>query len=1050
MARTKINGVAIATLVTCSLFLSVSTFTHAKHPDENKLHPKLKKALENKSESWVYFVQMDLDPAVLYEGHLSGFKATKPKQGKRFDSKNEDVKKYRKHLKSKHDGALQGAGVRADKKIHDFSVALNGFTAKLSKDQATKLAKQPGVVKVRPDIIRYKTSENRSVSLGFSDAAGSWIRGATGEDVVVGIIDTGIWPEHPSFADDGSYGPSPVGVLDETRPSCHFGNAAHNEKDAVFQCNNKLLGARQMLDTYREFVGIEASEFDSARDDDGHGTHTGSTAAGNAGVAASIFGIPRGTVSGVAPRARIIAYKGLGLFGGFGSDLAAAIDQAVADGVDVINYSVGGGPSLEGPDDIAFLFAADAGVFVATSAGNDGPDPGTIGGPASVPWLTSVGASSGDQAFISEISLSGPGKAPEKLWGGSVTNGIENYNLVDADTVGDGSNGECLLPFPPGTFKANDAVLCNRYDFGVARTRRASNVAEGGAGAVLLHNVSAAHPNMTPTDNHPLPTVHMLKDVGQPLKDYLMSHTGQVQISFTQGETRNAREDSRVKTYMASFSSQGPDSVALDIIKPDVTAPGINILAGASPVHNGSAAQGESFQAIMGTSMSSPYVAGLFALIKQARPDWSPAVAKSALMTTAHQKVVKRDYTTAADPFDFGAGHVNTSAKANKDSMFEPGLAYDAGLYDYLGFMCDASPSVFSDPAGTCGLFAALGIQTEAYNLNLPSIGVAELAGKQVVMRTVTSVANESGCRTYEVDVDEPPGFDITVTPKKFTLQQGEAVTYQVIISNKNAPIGEWRFGSLTWEDHELDEDDANAPQCNPAVAGNRNRRESYRHYEVRSPIAVRATLFSSPSQVDLSGVDGSGDFTVRFGYTGNYLAAAHGLEPAVVTSDNVLQDPDQDFDPTDGFSNEHQFDVSNAALLRIAMPPDSVASPDTDLDIFVFDPNGNFVAASFKAGTDELIDIKQPINGTWTVYVHGWQTIGGSSDYQMYSWLIPATPGGNLVINSAPNAAMLGEDAALVFSWTNAAAGQWHLGALSHSGNNGVMGYTLVNVDNR
>ena len=238
------------------------------------------------------------------------------------------------------------------------------------------MTKQPGVVLVQPDVMRYKTTDSSPKFLGLTDRGGAWARGYTGEGVIVGIIDSGIWPEHPSFADDGSYPPLSIGSI-----PCEFGNTAHNPNDAPFTCNNKLLGARQMLETYRALIGAEPDEYDSARDDDGHGTHTASTAAGNAGVRADLYGIPRGRISGMAPRARIIAYKGLGNLGGFGSDLAAAIDQAVADGVDVINYSIGGGPSLLGADDFAFLFAADAGVFAATSAGNDGPGDATVGGP---------------------------------------------------------------------------------------------------------------------------------------------------------------------------------------------------------------------------------------------------------------------------------------------------------------------------------------------------------------------------------------------------------------------------------------------------------------------------------------------------------------------------------------------------------------------------------------------------------------------------------------------------------------------------------------------
>jgi subtilisin family serine protease len=1004
----KISHRVFYLLAILMLILVVAPAALAQGPNPEPPPAPLGGAQGAEAGSGVYIVLMREDPLVAYEGDQSGLPATKPGKGGKVNPHSAHAKKYSEHLKKNHNAALKAVGANENDKIYDYTVAFNGFAAQLTEAQAEEMAKQPGVISVRPDEMRFKTTDNTPVFLGLTDAAGPW--------------DTGIWPEHPSFADDGSYGPPPV-TLEDTpeNPACEFGNTAHNPNDVPFTCNNKLLGARQMLATYRFFIGAEPDEYDSARDDDGHGTHTASTAAGNAGVEASI--------SGVAPRARVIAYKGLGELGGFSSDLAAAIDQAVADGVDVINYSIGGGASLIGADEIAYLFAVDAGVFVATSAGNSGPGPGTIGGPASVPWLTSVGASSHNRSFISDITLSGPGDPPTGLWGGSVTTGIESYNLVDAEGISDvegDTSGMCLNAFPAGTFNSNDAVLCNQYDFGVARTQRVANVAAGGGGAVIFHNVSSTHPNMTPTDNHPLPTVHMLYDVGQPLKDYLVANHGAVTVSFTQSVARYAGEDPRVlPNFMASFSSRGPDPVAEDIIKPDVTAPGMSILAGASPIHVGSAAQGELFQAIMGTSMSSPHVAGIFALVKQAHPDWSPAMAKSALMTTAYQDVVKEDYATPADPFDIGAGHVNPGGKANKGSLFEPGLAYDAGFFEYLGFLCDEEPGAFADPAGTCGFLESIGIPTEAHNLNLPSIGMAEVAGSETVQRTVTSVAKELGWRTYNVSVNAPPGYSVTVEPSTFRLKRGDTATYDVTITNESGPIGEWRFGSLTW-------------------------RDETGHFDVRSPIAVRASLFNGPAEIDGSGESGSASFDVSFGYTGSYTAAPHGLEPATITSDTVVQDPDQDFDPDDGYSNLHQFNLSGAAFFRIAMPPESVTNPDIDLDIYVYDPNGNQVASSTSGGTDELIDIPLPMDGTWSVYVHGWQTIGASADYDMYSWIISATPGGNLTIDSAPTSATLGAVETIDVSWTGATAGQWHLGAVSHTGDVGLMGLTLVNVDNR
>jgi hypothetical protein len=315
-------------------------------------------------------------------------------------------------------------------------------------------------------------------------------------------------------------------------------------------------------------------------------------------------------------------------------------------------------------------------------------------------------------------------------------------------------------------------------------------------------------------------------------------------------------------------------------------------------------------------------------------------------------------------------------------------------------------------------------VPSEAYNLNVPSIGVANVPGSQTVIRTVTSVAQENGWRTYNVSVDAPAGFDVTVSPSSFKLKSGMSATYEVTFTNVSAPIGEWRFGSLSWSD----------------TTG---------HYDVYSPIAVRASLFNAPAEISGSGESGSAGFDVNFGYTGSYSAAAHGLEPAVVTSDNVLQDPDQSFNPNDGFSNLHQFNLSGAALFRIAMPPEATEA-NADLDIFVYNPSGVQVASSTSGGTNEEVNITNPVDGTWTVYVHGWSAPGGDSDYDMYTWAISATPGGNLSIDSAPASATIGATETIDVSWTGATAGQWHLGAVSHTGDVGLMGLTLVNVDNR
>jgi hypothetical protein len=316
-------------------------------------------------------------------------------------------------------------------------------------------------------------------------------------------------------------------------------------------------------------------------------------------------------------------------------------------------------------------------------------------------------------------------------------------------------------------------------------------------------------------------------------------------------------------------------------------------------------------------------------------------------------------------------------------------------------------------------------VPTDASDLNLASIGVGELAGSQTVTRTVTSVAKENGWRRYTVSVDAPEGYEVTVEPSTMRLKKGDTATYEVTITNQTGPIGEWSFGSLTWSD-------------------------KTGAYDVYSPIAVRGALFDAPAEVAEVGESGSASFDVTFGYTGSYSAAPHGLEPAIVTADTVLQDPDQNFDPNDGWSNRHDFTLSGAAFFRNALPPDSVDDPDIDLDMFVFDPNGNEVANSTSGGTDELVDITNPMDGTWSVYIHGWQTVEPSADYTMYTWVISETPGGNLSVDSAPTSATIGATEPIDVSWSGATAGEWHLGAVSHTGDVGVMGMTLIDVDNR
>ncbi len=963
-------------------------------------------------------------------------------------------------LESTHSEVVAEAGVASDQKVQDYTNALNGFSVLASHDQAVAMAANPKVATVQPDELRQVTSDRTPSAapetgtqdddlgrfLGLTAKGGAWASGVNGTGVVVGVIDTGIWPEHPSFADDGTF-PPPSVELENTAdlPSCNFGNTAANPNDAPFTCNNKLIGARQMLATYRALVGAEPFEFDSARDDEGHGTHTASTAAGDADVQASIFGRKIAKISGIAPRAQVIAYKALGNQGGFTSDLASAIDQAVADGVDVINYSIGGGANLLSADTIAFLFAADAGVYAAVSAGNSGPAPSTIGGPADVPWVTAVGANTMSRSFKGTVRLAGG----PTLVGASVTQGTARLPLVDAQLSGKQdvtpANAELCLPGTLDETKVEGKiVLCKRG--GNGRIDKSLTVFDAGGAGMIMFN--ATDTDNLFTDNYFVPSVMLDQSVGLKAKNYIARNRNP-RATLETGTT----DKLRYAPSMTIFSSRGPNPTASDIIKPDITAPGIQILAGDTPMPTpGSQPAGELFQAIAGTSMSSPVMAGMYALIKQQHPDWSAAAAKSAIMTTANTRVKDNDRTSQAGPFAMGSGMVQPGKVADRGSPFNPGLVYDAGFDSYLGFLCDEGPEIFANPAATCARLAGLGIPTKATDLNLSSIGVAALAGSQTITRTVTSVADQP--TTFRASVLAPSGYRITVIPTQFTLAPGQSASYQVVITNRSGPVGEWRTGSISWTGSTArgrhsgsstpDESADAADTASPAsFLGHTNRVGG--RYEVRSPIAVRGTALDVPAELSGTGETGTASFPVKFGYTGPYTAAAHGLVPPIDTTAEISQDPDQTYPSADDGAGVVAVPVTitGAAFARwkLALPGES------DLDLFLLNSDGEVIAQSTNGGTDEEINLASPPDGDYTMIVHGWQVVGGPLTFTLQNWIVPSASGGTLVIDSAPTSAAIGATGTVAVSWTGASAGVSYLGAVSHSDASGVLALTLLDV---
>ncbi|HUF14388.1 MAG TPA: S8 family peptidase [Acidimicrobiia bacterium] len=980
-------------------------------------------ALQVSGDRAPYVVIMDDDPVVAYEGDVPGLAATKPARGRKVNPNSAAVKNYQKHLDNQRGKASAAAGVADSRIVNTYHFTLAGFSALLTPAEAERLQNQKGVISVVRDELRQLHTDASGDFLGLTDAGGAYDSDIDGEGVVVGIIDTGIWPEHPSFADTGSLPDPPVSIDDvdvdpgpdvEILLGCNFGDTAHNPDDLAFECNDKLIGARDMRTLYNALIGPEL--YNSARDADGHGSHTASTAAGNAEVPAEIFGIERGTVTGIANRAHVVAYKGCGDLGCFVGDLADAIDQAVADGVDVINYSIGSlTPGLTGPDDIGFLFAAAVGVHVATSNGNSGPGAGTVGSPASVPWLTSVGASHHDRMFQGSVVL-GDGS---EIFGASVTAGVDTADLVDAADL---RNELCspdtrFTPPPRGKI-----VLCKGAVGRAAKSRAV--LEQGGVGMILYNDV--AHQTL-PSDNHFVPTVHVTNADGLDIKAYIDS----VVPGRGGGKAIGVRAEAEIMggeavereggTFMAFFSSRGPvgSPASSDIIKPDVTAPGVQILAANSPAE-GFDAPGQLFQAIQGTSMSSPHGAGLLALLKQAHPTWSPAAVKSALMTSARQDVFKEDQTTPADPFDMGAGHVDPSGSTGAPgSAFNPGIVYDAGFNQYVGFLCDAAPEIVS-PA-FCAALEGAGIPTTTENLNYPSIGASEVPGTLTVQRTVTNVSGAA--LNLSAVVEEPSGFDVTVTPSDLSLASGASATFEVTFDNLSAPLGEWRFGSLTWEGD---------------------------GYSARSPIAVAAAQLDAPDSVTGTGVEGSVSFEITFGYSGEYDATAHGLVPDVNVTGSVGQDEDQTFDPNDSEgTTTHEIVLSGTAAWKLTLGAADLdpANEDFDIDLYLF-KDGQAVAASTNPGTDEEIILRLPENGTYTLFVHGWQTLGTEVGYTLHTWDVPNTAdAGSLEITAEPDDAVIGTTGTITVEWSGLDTGTNYLGAVAHSDEDGIFGLTLVEV---
>lgn len=647
--------------------------------------------------------------------------------------------------------------------VYSYKHGFSGFAAMLTESQAEIIAKFPEVLSVKPNTYHKAHTTQSWDFLGMDyykppQQSGLLQKAKYGEDVIIGVIDSGIWPESQSF-DDIGYGPVPA----RWKGTCQTGQAFN-----ATSCNRKIIGARW----YSKGLPAELlkGEYMSPRDLGGHGTHVASTIAGNQVRNASYNNLGSGVARGGAPRARLAIYKVLWGGGARGAvaDTLAAVDQAIHDGVDVLSLSLG----AAGFEYYGTLHAVQRGISVVFAGGNDGPVPQTVFN--ALPWVTTVAASTIDRSFPTLMTLGNK----EKLVGQSLysVNSSDFQELVVISALSDTTTnvtGKIVLFYAPSD---NDVkFMMPRLTFSEVLNHTAASRAKGLIFAQYTENLL----DSLAVCDRILACVLVDFEIARRIVSYSTS-TRNPMIKASPAITIVGERV--LSPRVAAFSSRGPSATFPAILKPDVAAPGVSILA----------AKGNSYVFMSGTSMACPHVSAVTALLKSVHPSWSPAMIKSAIVTTASVidhfgAPIEADGIPRklADPFDFGGGHMNP------DRAMDPGLVYDIDGREYKKFL-NCTIKQFDD----CGTYMG-----ELYQLNLPSIAVPDLKESITVRRTVTNVGPVEA--TYQAVVEAPTGVDVSVEPSviTFTRDTSRSVVFTVRFTAKRRVQGGYTFGSLTWSD---------------------------------------------------------------------------------------------------------------------------------------------------------------------------------------------------------------------------------------------------------
>ncbi|KAM5565194.1 CO(2)-response secreted protease-like [Rosa sericea] len=699
---------------------------------------------------------------------------------------------------------------KANALVHIYRHGFAGFAARLSEEEAQSMAQKPGVISVFPDhllklhtthswdFLKYQTeleidSFPNSISENDDGAADDTTPDSNVSDTIIGILDTGIWPESESF-NDKDMGPI---------PSRWKGTCMKGPDFTSSSCNRKLIGAR-----FYDSSDL-ITDNDSPRDLVGHGTHVAGTAAGSVVPGASYYGLAAGTAKGGSPGSRIAMYKVCTAAGCYGSAILAAFDDAISDGVDVLSVSLGSSsyqPELSSdPIAIGAFHAVEQGIIVVSSAGNDGPNRETVANFA--PWLLTVAASTIDRNFESNVVLGG-----NKVIKGvgihfSSLQEVPVYPLIDAPSAktADAEQSEarnCDRHSLDEKMIKGKIVICDTdVPFYTTDNQIEAVKSLGGIGVIFNRD---DHIGIIADTYGAVPaTAISLKDA-KDIFSYINSTRNPV-ATILPTETVTKYKPAPTVAY---FSSRGPSAATNNILKPDIAAPGVDILAawtGNDTAVTPAGKEAPKFNVLSGTSMACPHVSGIAATVKSQNPTWSPSAIRSAIMTTATRTnnlktPITTDSSSIATPYDYGAGEVTVTGPLH------PGLVYETDTIDYLNYLCyyGFDTSKLKTIARTAPIGFACPTDSKAdyiSNINYPSIAISKFNGKESrnISRKVTNVAGD-GEVVFTAIVVTPRGLSVKVIPDKLHFSKNnQELSYQVVFSSTTSVPKEDMFGSLTW-----------------------------------------------------------------------------------------------------------------------------------------------------------------------------------------------------------------------------------------------------------